>query len=241
LAALGGTLATAFLLNGFNVLHFVYAFLATALVVEFAHALNKNRRLMSLPGSLAATALMVVLIAAAWHDLKRTYQSDLHRVLSAMAPGGNPAEALRKRSARLQASVPAGATVLARLQYPFLLDFKRNVVYIIDWPCATGIRSTIPCFNGPESLARYLVADGIRYVAYDYAAEAGYSHAVFVHRLEPANPWFTRVAARSTFDFQASLKQLGGTRRRIYDDGQTFVLDLTEGATMPWGVGGLSR
>jgi len=36
-----------------------------------------------------------------------------------------------------------------------------------------------------------------------------------------------------TFDFQDNLDTLGRTRRRIYDDGDIFVLDLATRTTTP--------
>jgi hypothetical protein len=100
----------------------------------------------------------------------------------------------------------------------------------------------MPFFEGGEAQARYLLAASVRYVAYDYRAEAGFSRLRFERRLLPAKgraacasfqappecSTFSRVAALLTFDFQKSLEELGRTRKRIYDDGSVFMLDLLQ-------------
>src|SRR5262249_27314479 len=85
----------------------------------------------------------------------------------------------------------------------------------------------MPYFEGSEALAEYLTANSIRYVAYDYATEVGYTWRGFSSRLKHPNV-FPRTISQLTFDFQASLAQLGERRKRIYDDGSTFVLDLSQ-------------
>lgn len=129
------------------------------------------------------------------------------------------------RYARMQQSIPEGATVLTRFDKPFLLDFGRNTLFIADYPGGASPPPGMPSFKGPEALANYLNSKSIRYVAYSYANEAEFTWEKYGDRVRHGHPGI-RTEAQHTFDFQHNLKQLGETRKRIYDDGHIFVLDL---------------
>lgn len=130
----------------------------------------------------------------------------------------------------LQDSIPPGQKVLVRLDKNFLLDFRRNPIYIDDLPGGASLPPGIPSFQGPEAVANYLLAHGVRYVAYSYGDEASFSRALFSDRLEPnVNVWIRR-GAQIAFDFQDNLARLGRTRKRLFDNGQMFVLDLASPA-----------
>jgi hypothetical protein len=131
-----------------------------------------------------------------------------------------------RRYNKMQEAVPEGATVLTRLQYPFLLDFRRNQVLIADYPGGSSPPPGMPFFEGPERLAEYLCRRPVRYVAYSYRNEAGFYEGLFQERLRPGtDPWL-RLQALHTRDFQRNLSELGTTRKSLYDDGDVFVLDL---------------
>jgi hypothetical protein len=83
----------------------------------------------------------------------------------------------------------------------------------------------MPFSRGAEALADYLNSKSIRYVAYSYANEANFQRSQLGERLRHPHPWI-RAEAMHTFDFQNNLKQLGDSRKRIYDDGDIFVLDM---------------
>src|SRR5262249_35945337 len=67
------------------------------------------------------------------------------------------------RHRRLQEAVPPGAAILARLDRPFVLDFRRNPVLIIDFPGGASLAPGLPFFQGGEAVARYLTSQGIRW------------------------------------------------------------------------------
>lgn len=126
----------------------------------------------------------------------------------------------------LQLSVPEGETILSRLDRNFEFDFKRNPVFIADSP---GISSPgiMPYKQGPEALAKYLGSQKIRLVAYSYANEANFTEANASGMTKPhVNP-LLKAETLASFDFQDNLSALGKSRKRIYDDGKNFVIDLT--------------
>lgn len=126
----------------------------------------------------------------------------------------------------LQLSIPPGQKVLVRLDKNFLFDFRRNPIYIDDLPGGASLPPGIPVFKGSEALAQYLIQHDIHYVAYSYGDDANFSRALFGDRLNPqVNVWLRR-GAQVTFDFQDNIVELAKSRRRLFDDGKMFVLDL---------------
>lgn len=127
----------------------------------------------------------------------------------------------------LQNSIPAGAKIITRLNEPFLLDFKRNTIYIADYPGGASLPPGMPFKQGPEALANYFLSNSIKYIAYSYASQANFAKADFAKRLKPSTNAWLRSEAENTFDFQDNLLSLSRERKIIYDDGQNFILDLS--------------
>jgi hypothetical protein len=178
-----------------------------------------------------AVLLLGLLLGSSWEDYLTWQKKDGAKALVASVEGtslSTPAEIEAYR--QMQLSVPAGAKLLVRLDKNFLLDFRRNPVYIDDLPGGASLPPGIPMFAGSEPVATYFLRCGIRYVAYSYGDEASFSRATFKDRLAPrVNVWL-RKGAEIAWDFQDNLVALGHSRRKLYDDGYTFVLDLATAA-----------
>jgi hypothetical protein len=125
----------------------------------------------------------------------------------------------------LQEAIDRGETLLARVERPYLFNLGRNRVWIVDNPGGASLPPGMPYRQGAEVLARYLGGKSIRYVAYSYATQAGYPARLARERLGSGHVW-SRTQAAHVLDFQTNLAELGWTRRRVYDDGRMFVLDL---------------
>jgi hypothetical protein len=143
----------------------------------------------------------------------------------------SPAEEAAYRN--MQLAVPPGQKILVRLDKNFLLDFRRNIIYINDLPGGASLPPGIPIFKGPEALADYLLKHGIRYLAYSYGDEAAFSRHDYADRLKPnVNIWLRR-GAQIAYDFQDNCVLLGKSRKKLFDDGHMFVLDLATPAQPP--------
>jgi hypothetical protein len=125
-----------------------------------------------------------------------------------------------------QDAAPPGAILLTRLAYPLYLDFRRNPIYVADWPGIVSPPPGMPVFKGPEPLASYLVGHGYRYVAYSYGNEADFGAQEYAYRLVPSFHLWIRNQAEATFDFQKNLTTLSTDHRHLFDDGTTYLLDL---------------
>jgi hypothetical protein len=129
---------------------------------------------------------------------------------------------------RMQAAVPAGARLLVMIDRPFLLDFARNPIEILDQPGGASPRPGIPLAQGSEAVAGYLGGLGFRYVAFvrpEKAVSPLYSRQQWVNYQSAGAALWKATAPHVLAAFDA-LAELARTRRRVYDDGTLVVVDL---------------
>ena len=90
-----------------------------------------------------------------------------------------------------------------------------------------------PARQGGEALARYLLANHLRYLVYDYAGFAGADHEA-IHVLgDPSRTQWIHSEAAIILDSHHQYAELAKTRRHLYDDGKIYVLDLATPAENP--------
>jgi len=139
----------------------------------------------------------------------------------------NPAELDKIR--RIQKITEPGSGILVRTYKPFLFDFNRNDIYIPDVPCASSLPPGMPCFEKEERIIGYLLSNSIRYIIYNY----GYygENTDFLKRrtrllqIKMFTPW-QKAINRRILEFQEKLKGISHDRKRIYDDGMIYIIDL---------------
>jgi len=210
----------------FFILYAIALFLLVQELGVFAQRSTSGRQL-GFTDSFAAVLLLGMLLGTGYQDFLQEMRDWRITALKFSLSGKDivtPAEASAYRD--LQLAVPPGQKILVRMDKNYLFNFRRNPIYINDLPGGASLPPGIPIFKGPEALADYLVQHGIRYLAYSYGDEATFSRALFADRLEPrVNIWIRR-GAEIAFDFQDNALALGKTRKRLYDNGSMFVLDL---------------
>jgi hypothetical protein len=119
---------------------------------------------------------------------------------------------------------------LASVDNPFLLDFRTHSINIADYPGAASLPPGWPSRQDGEALARYLLANHIRYLIYDYGYFAA-SDREAPHVIADASrtQWIhseARIALRSHQQYA----ELARTRLHLYDDGDIYILDLATAA-----------
>jgi len=162
-----------------------------------------------------------------------------------LTPSDEAVAGYRERAAALrlaQATIPSGQDIAVKLREPFLLNFTRNPVHVIDLALVTGF-SHAPGTGG-DVIAAHLLARGIRYVAYEVVEDAGNAYfgvddptcrtpagaAMVLARRhgetgEQVQSCTQDVAIAA---FLADIETLTATRQRLYDNGQFIVLDLAQ-------------
>ena len=158
-----------------------------------------------------------------WDITKNTYSAYMKNIKFGLTNPSLVSAKQKLQYAALQQSIPQGETVLARLDAPFILDFKRNQLFLADWPGGASLPPGMPAFKGPEALANYLVSKSIRYIAY---SSWSLNHPADVDTSGPGlSSWF-RLQSQLSHDFRDNVQQLAKTRKKLYEDGENFVLDL---------------
>jgi len=81
----------------------------------------------------------------------------------------------------------------------------------------------MPASKHPQALANYLVLKSIRYIAY---SSWSLNHPADVDTSGPAlSSWF-RLQSQLSHGFRNNEQQLAKTRKKLYENGENFVLDL---------------
>jgi hypothetical protein len=128
---------------------------------------------------------------------------------------------------RIQHATPAGTSILVLLDQPFHLDFARNEILNLDMPGTASPAPGIPCFLGPEPVAKYLLAKNIRYVAFVESRHSThlYRRGIWLdHIWDPDEIW--RTYAPYMLDVMDNLALLAKSRRHLHDEEGMILLDL---------------
>jgi hypothetical protein len=128
---------------------------------------------------------------------------------------------------RMQDSIPEGAALLARIDTPYMLNFKRNTVHVMDWPGMIGPMPGLPSTGSSADWVAYLKTIGIRYVAYSYGNQAGVSAAYLESQLSETKSEWQRTLMLRTLIMQNMLTRLQYSEKVIYDDGVRYIVDLS--------------
>jgi hypothetical protein len=212
-------------------LSFPFVLAATLVLVKEA-ALSTmeatgGRKKLAGSASLVVTAIALFLAGSAWVDFRTMYADCVHNVGFALKNMALIPDQEAMEYQELQRSIPPGEVLLTRLGKPFLLNFKRNMVFLVDEADASPPPG-MPFFKGSEALAHYFTLQSIRYVAYSYKEGAMWRTPANV--LAGYTPWIKNELLHVN-DFQDNLIELAKTRRHVYDDGSNFVLDLQQECT----------
>jgi hypothetical protein len=186
-----------------------------------------GRKKLAGSATVVVTGIALFLAGSAWVDFRTMYADCVYSVGFALQNKPLISDQETVEYEKLQQSIPPGEVLLARLGKPFLLDFKRNMVFLVDEADASPPPG-MPFFEGSEALARYLTLQSIRYVAYSY--KEGEQWRTRANILVSYTPWIRNMLWHVN-DFQDNLIELAKTRRHVYDDGSKFVLDLQQGRT----------
>jgi hypothetical protein len=178
----------------------------------------------------ATIALLASLAMCRNSVLPITYREDFARALAALRmpipDDPSPAE-IASSTRKAQDALPAGARALIRVDRPYLLDFSRNRLCVIDFPNAVSPKPGLDRCHDTGCVDAYLRGQQIDYVMYAYGTEANFSVALVRDRL--ANPYFTpwqRALNRRVPPFNALFAKLVAEHRALYDDGTIAVVDV---------------
>jgi hypothetical protein len=128
---------------------------------------------------------------------------------------------------RMQNAIPEGSRVLIMLDQPYFLDYRRNTIFNLDMPGTASPAPSIPCFRGPEPVAEYLLANGIRYVMFvdpEHSTWLYRRDIWFDHLYDREEIW--RIYAPYMVDVMDNLVGLSKIRRKLHEEAGMVVVDV---------------
>jgi hypothetical protein len=200
---------------------FSFFYAALLMLMLFALRSSKERPLLRMAWVGGVFLLIGHLLMLYFHDGMDHKYAAAFRDKWWKNKGKSPHALHAKDYLKIQAVIPPQETILARVKDPFLLNFKRNNIFIVDF-LIPGPKPGMPIFAGSEAISQYLCSQGVKYVMFSYNLD----HEDLKKLLTSKDMW-VRQQGLFTLKFQNEIEELGRTRRKIYDDGQTFVIDLS--------------
>ena len=134
----------------------------------------------------------------------------------------------RAAYARMQSAVPEGGRLLAAVEQPFALDYRRNVIFNVDVPGAASPDPGMPFFKGPGPLKDYLLGQSIPYIAFrDFSMAGGclYRREMWEYYAADDHPMWRRQS-RYFLDFMDNVEALAGSEKTIYRGDGLSVIEL---------------
>jgi hypothetical protein len=128
--------------------------------------------------------------------------------------------------AAVQQAIPTDAPALASVDNPFLFDFRTHSISIADYPGAASLPPGWPSHQDGEALARYLLANHLRYLVYDYGYFAASDREAPHVIADTSRTQWIHSEARMALRSHQQYAELAGSRVHLYDDGNIYVLDL---------------
>jgi len=127
----------------------------------------------------------------------------------------------------LQDKVPAGKSILAIVDAPYLLNYSRNPIYNVDAIGGASPWGGMPFFKGPETLKSYLLKNGV-----DYILTVDFDKALLLytrkHWLEHQRPeWFFKeVWGKHALDFMDNIDKLADWGQVIGSEANVRLIKL---------------
>jgi hypothetical protein len=174
---------------------------------------------------LCAAVVAVFLVGFGWAHAEITVLEDVRQIRAALRGDTVETDVRRRAYQAIATALPADGALLARVDLPYLLPFRRDI-YIADWPGAASPPPGMPLNAGAEALASYLRGSGIRYLLWDYGSRAHFSHEDWDSRLRADENSWIRANARLAFDFQDNADVLMRTYTTSYNRDGLVLIDL---------------
>jgi hypothetical protein len=224
--------------GGDSVRRYNYPCMLPALILVYvvfsrrANAVPAARRWFLL--QTATVALIVVAALSIWEQrLTNEFMQIPWGLKSALLDTPIVPLSVEAEYAAMQRAIPTDAATLATVDNAFLLDFRAHAISIADYPGGASLPPGWPARQDSEALARYLLANHLRYLVYDYAYFAGFDQEAPHVIADTSRTQWIHSEARIALRSHQQYGELARTRLHLYDDGKIYVLDLSTPTTTP--------
>jgi hypothetical protein len=226
-ACLTGALALGFSTGGEAVRRYNAAIVMPTLLTTFLlFSWEKHRRPGWMPAFLlqGLSVLMLVLASAVvgFGPQGAEYVALWERFKTSLTDQPLDSDGTIKEYAAISSAIPHDAGALLTLQHSYLLDPFTSGMYFADWPGCASPAPGWPIHADGEALASFLLSHSVRYLAYSYKDDM----LLTVVRSGHAVSEWVAVEGKSYLLAHQQYMELEKSRRKIYDDGTVFILDL---------------
>jgi len=194
--------------------------LAGAMVSLMTAAVSLRRRVV-------AWALVFIVIATSLHERCETlwdcYQQFGVADKLVMPFQGHVIVDHRKA----QSLIPEGKRVLVCSDFPFLFEFGRNPIWIIDLPYNASPKPGLPYHQPPEEMKRYLRSLGIEYIIFeDFDAATFFYSRVLRKKQAVDDVPMLRTEAPYFLDFFDTIERLTASETTVGRAGNLTVIQF---------------
>ena len=140
-----------------------------------------------------------------------------------------PAEVAEYRA--LEEAIPPHATVLENVAFAYLLDNRREHYLEASLPAMASPPPAPgwPIFSDGEALGQWLVSHGVDYLVYSYGDEAMQNDKMLPARIKDRKESeIVRSTNIAVLRAHEQYWELAKSRKRVFDDGKIFALDLKQ-------------
>jgi hypothetical protein len=130
----------------------------------------------------------------------------------------------------LQRSLPTNAGAIASVTNGFLFDYRANDISVADFPGAASPPPGWPSHGDGEALAKYLLANKIRYLVFSYADAVIFDEVAVQVLHDPSRTQWIKSEQAISLRSHQQYAELAHSRNHLYDDGQMYILDLATAA-----------
>jgi hypothetical protein len=238
MACLLGTLATDIATGGESVRRYNFPVVMPVLLLTYLQ-FSWQRRLRPRwkPGrALQAGGIAMLMLAMALTEYEvqdSRYSNMFNRIRASLTDPPLDTPETRQEYAKISSALPKDGLILTTLQNPYLLDPLDRRVLLADWPGCASLPPGWPIKEDGEALAEYLLSHSIRYLAYTYTGNVQLSDCLRVSTNPVHRSGWLTVEYESYLLANKQYLELGQSRRKIYDDGKVFILDLSIRAVPP--------
>ena len=127
---------------------------------------------------------------------------------------------------KIQLSIPDHASVITQTTNPYLFDFSRNQIYVMDYPGNAGLKPGTPFAASPADLATYFRVNNICYVVHSYFNwEQQRNDQRFLSDMNSTYAWNRNLSTRS-YLINEQLMGFNNLFVVIYDNGNDRVFNI---------------
>jgi hypothetical protein len=134
-------------------------------------------------------------------------------------------QAEREQGSHIQTGLPTGESLYAGLMVTFPMGFRRDPIYVADFPGMASLPPGMPTQRAPEAPRSYLLANQVKYIA--FSAKLMRLTLSDTERSLSASRAWPRVQLLNTGDVDREVEALARTSRLVFDDGEVRVLALS--------------